>query len=184
MVNPDFYLYLSLRLDGRHAGQAMSFVRDKWAELFPNQPFSCLYLEDILTSGYQSEEKLALMMMICSILSIVIACLGLLGLTLFTARLRTKELGIRKVFGASEWHLFRMTCWQYGKWILFAVLIAWPIAYCAMHMWLQKFAYRLTVTWWLYLAAAAIVWVLAQMTVGYQVIKIVRANPVESLRYE
>ena len=119
-----------------------------------------------------------------TVLAIFIACLGLFGLASFTAEQRTKELGVRKVLGASVTGLVLLMSKEFAKWVLIANLIAFPIAYFVMNNWLQSFAYRINLTIWIFLATAGVAFVIALLTVSYQSIKASLANPIESLRYE
>jgi len=119
-----------------------------------------------------------------TVLAIFIACLGLFGLASFTAEQRTKELGVRKVLGASVTGLVLLMSKEFAKWVLIANVIAFPIAYVIMNNWLQSFAYRINLTIWIFLATAGVAFAIAILTVSYQSIKASLANPIESLRYE
>jgi len=119
-----------------------------------------------------------------AILGIFIACLGLFGLTTFAAEQRTKEIGIRKVLGASESKIFLLLSKEFIRWVLLANLIAWPLAYFAMNKWLQNFAYRIQIGIVAFLISGGTALLIAYLTVSYQSIKSARANPVDSLRYE
>jgi putative ABC transport system permease protein len=121
---------------------------------------------------------------IFSLIAIVIACLGLFGLASFTTEQRTKEIGIRKSFGASITGLIQLLCKEFSKWVFIANIIAWPVAYFAMNYWLQNFAYRINIGLGIFILAALLALVIALLTVGYQAIKAARANPIEALRYE
>ncbi|MFZ0456760.1 MAG: FtsX-like permease family protein [Ignavibacteriaceae bacterium] len=119
-----------------------------------------------------------------SILAICIACLGLYGVVSFVSENMTKEIGIRKVLGATAADLVSTLTKDFIMWTLLANIIAWPIAYYAMNKWLQSFAYRINISWWMFALSGGIALMIALTTVSFQVIKAARANPVESLRYE
>jgi putative ABC transport system permease protein len=122
--------------------------------------------------------------LVFSVLAVCIACLGLFGLTAFTVSQRTKEIGIRKVHGASIPSIILMLSKDFTKWVLLAIIIACPIAYLAMTRWLQNFAYRTQLGWSAFVISGLLAIVIAILTVSYQSIKAARANPIDSLRYE
>jgi putative ABC transport system permease protein len=119
-----------------------------------------------------------------SLLAIFIACLGLFGLAAFMIEQRTREIGIRKVLGASVPGLLGLLSTQFTKWVLIANLVAWPVAWYAMNRWLENFAYRIEIVWWFYLIAGGLAMLIALITVFSQAVRAALANPVESLRYE
>jgi putative ABC transport system permease protein len=131
-----------------------------------------------------AEQRLGKIFLIFSILTIFIACIGLLGLAAFATEQRTKEIGIRKVLGASVPNLVTLLSKDFSKWVLLANLIAWPAAYFAMNEWLQDFAYRVNIGWWVFALAGGLALLIALLTVSSQAIKAALANPVEALRYE
>ena len=118
------------------------------------------------------------------ILSILIACMGLFGLALFTTQQRIKEIGIRKVLGAPTEHIMSLLAKEFLKWIVVANFIAWPVAYLVMNRWLQNFAFRIQIGWVHFLATGGISFAIAMLTISYQILKTATANPVDSLRYE
>jgi len=118
------------------------------------------------------------------VFAILIGCLGLFGLVTYAAEQRTKEIGVRKILGASVSGIVTMLSKDFAKLILIASLIAFPIAWWAMHKWLQGFAYRITISWWVFIVAAATATVIAMITISFQAIKAAIANPVRSLRTE
>jgi len=119
-----------------------------------------------------------------SLLAIIIGCLGLFGLASFTAEQRTKEIGIRKVLGASLSNILVLLSREFTKWVLVANIIAWPIAYFSMNRWLDNFVYQVNIGWTVFVLAAILTFVIALLTVSYQSIKSALANPADSLRYE
>jgi len=117
-------------------------------------------------------------------IGLVIACLGLVGLASFTTLRRKKEIGIRKVLGASVSSIVNLLSREFTKWVLLANIIAWPIAWYAMNQWLENFAYRIEISWWVFVLAGGVALVVALLTVSWQAINAALANPVESFRYE
>jgi putative ABC transport system permease protein len=155
-----------------------------WKEIDPGHPFDFFFLDSFFDSQYRSEERLNSIIAWFSGLAIVIACLGLLGLSSFMAEQRTKEIGIRKVLGASVsnviGHIFR----EFFILIAIANVLAWPLAYYLMHRWLQGFAFRAPLGWEVFFAAGTSVLVITLLTVGWQILRAATADPVKSLRYE
>ncbi len=130
------------------------------------------------------ERKLSQVFTIFSGLAIFIACLGLLGLVAFSAQQRTKEIGIRKVLGASAPQIIFLLSRDFTRLVLIAIVIAWPIAWYSMHQWLQDFAYRIQISWWIFALAGVAALLIALITVSFQAIKASLANPVKALRTE
>ena len=150
----------------------------------PSYPFSYSFFDEVFEQAYFTEQRMGRVFGAFAILGIFIACLGLFGLTAFAAEQRTKEIGIRKVLGASDSKIFLLLSKEFISWVLLANLIAWPIAYFAMNKWLQNFAYRIHIGIIAFLISGGTALLIAYLTVSYQSIKSARANPVESLRYE
>jgi putative ABC transport system permease protein len=133
---------------------------------------------------YRAEVKLRTIFSYFTGFAIFIACLGLFGLASFTAEQRTKEIGIRKVLGSSIVGILFLLIKEFTKWVVVANIVAWPLAYFALHRWLQHFAYRTEMSLWMFLLSGVLALMIALITVGYQAVKAARANPVMSLRYE
>lgn len=148
------------------------------------KPFSYYFLDDAFNELYKSEERMERMLLIFTLLAIFISCLGLLGLATFTAEQRTKEIGIRKVLGASVASVVTLLSKDFLKLVMVAIVIATPIAYYCMDKWLQDFAYRIEISWWIFALAGALAIVIAFLTVGYQAIKAALMNPIKSLKTE
>jgi putative ABC transport system permease protein len=147
-------------------------------------PFSYRFMDDSFAQMYKSEQRAGKIALIFSVLAIFIACLGLFGLATFIAEQRTKEIGVRKVLGASVPNLVSMLSKDFLKLVAIASLIAFPVAWWAMHKWLQDFAYRIRIEWWVFVLAAFIALLIALLTVSVQAIKAAVANPIKSLRTE
>jgi putative ABC transport system permease protein len=175
---------LSLRLEGRSVGPALSSIAAKWKELFPGQPLEYSFLGDEFNSQYDEDKRFGQVFGLSSLLAILIACLGLLGLASFSAERRTREIGIRKVFGASVPNIAKMLTGEFLSWVLLANLIAWPLTWIIMSQWLQRFAYRTTMDFWPLGLAAVCVLAIALATVSYRAVRSATADPVVSIRHE
>lgn len=159
-------------------------VKTQWAKMGAEEPLSYSFLDERFNNTYQSEQKIGLILGIFAGLTIFVACLGLFGLATFTAEQRTKEIGIRKVLGASVAQITTLLSKDFFRLVLIAILIASPIAWYAMNKWLQDFAYRITIEWWVFALAGLLAILIAVLTVSFQAIKAALANPVKSLRTE
>jgi putative ABC transport system permease protein len=179
-----YVYYLSVKIRGGDIPETLAFLKETWGKFSPNYPIDYSFFDDIFDSAYRSEYRLGSMFNIFSLLAVVIACLGLFGLAAFTAEQRTKEIGIRKVLGASGASIFVLLSKEFAKWMLISSLIAWPIAYFAMTAWLQNFAFRAPLAPWIFVAATGVAAVVALGTVASQTVKVASTNPVNVLRYE
>ena len=175
---------ISLRINSENLSNTMDLIKNTWKKLAPNLIFEYYFLDEDFDKLYKSETTASQVIGYFTVLSIFIACLGLFGLASFIADQRTKEIGIRKVNGASISSIIMLLSKDFTKWIVVAFIIACPIAWYTMNKWLQDFAYRININWWIFIASGALALAIALFTVGYQAIKVAKANPVESLRYE
>lgn len=175
---------LSVRVRPGDLPKTLGFLEDKWREFTNNQPFEYVFFDDQFDMLYKAEIQAGKVITAFACLAVLIACLGLLGLASFTASQRTKEIGIRKVLGATTPGILVLLNKDFVKRVLVANLIAWPLAYYAMNKWLQNFAYRIRISIWMFIAAAVIALFIALFTVSYQTVRAARGNPVDSLRYE
>ena len=162
----------------------MGRLETKWKELAPNRPFNFLFLDESFDSQYRAEERLQSVTLYFSILAVFIGCLGLFGMASFTAEQRTKEIGIRKVMGASASGIVRLLSREFVTLVVLANVIAWPAAYVFLSRWLSNFAYRMQVGWVVFAAAGVLALLIALLTVSFQALKAALADPVASLRYE
>ena len=162
----------------------LATVKKRWTDLGSEEPFTYSFLDDRFNNTYQSEQKIGWILAIFAGLTIFVACLGLFGLAKFTAEQRTKEIGIRKVLGASVAGIVNLLSIDFLKLVLAAFIIASPIAWYIMNKWLQDFAYRINITAWVFVLAALLAVVITIITVSFQAMKAAVANPVKSLRTE
>jgi putative ABC transport system permease protein len=179
-----YVYYLSVKIRGGNIPETLGFLKDSWGKFSPNYPIDYSFFDDIFDSAYRSEYRLGSMFNVFSLLAVAIACLGLFGLSAFTAEQRTKEIGIRKVLGASGTSIFVLLSKEFAKWVFVSSFIAWPIAYIAMRTWLQNFAYKVPLTPWIFIAATGAAAAVALGTVASQTVRVASANPVNVLRYE
>lgn len=175
---------LLVRTDGAHVAQTISALQTKWKTIAPHRPFEYRFLDEDYQKMYDSEMRLGHVLKIFSGLAILLACLGLIGLSTYSAQQRVKEIGIRKVMGASVFNLVRLLSKDFVVLSFVAILIAFPIAWWATYQWLQEFAYRITISWWVFGFAALIAIVITVLSVSFQAIKSALINPVKSLRSE
>jgi ABC-type antimicrobial peptide transport system permease subunit len=184
VLNPDLLQIISVRIQPGDVRGTIDFIQQKWVETFPEEEFEYSFLDDRINLLYEGEGKMRQIFFVFATLSIFVACLGLFGLAAFTAQQRTKEMGVRKVLGASEINVFVLLSKEFTKWVFVANIIAWPLAYYVMTKWLQNFAFRMYMGLWPFVLAAILAFVIALMTVSYQSIRTALTNPIDSLRYE
>lgn len=184
VVDPGQFRYLICRIAPRDYSSTLKFLEAKWEEVYPGVPFDYSFLDADLNEKYVSEAKFGGRMEIFSGLAVMIACLGLFGLSSFSVEERTKEIGVRKVLGASVPGIVRLLSKEFLGVVLFGNIIAWPVAYYLMWKWLHVFAYRTEMSVWVFLSAGGIALLVAAATVSVRAIKAATTNPVESLRYE
>jgi putative ABC transport system permease protein len=183
-IRPEWYSYASVKVSTADIVATLSFLEDCWQKFAPNRPFEYSFLDESFDELYRAEERLRIILRYFALLAIFIACLGIYGLTAFTIEQRTREIGIRKVLGATVTNITALLSKDFVKLVLLANLIAWPIAWYAMNKWLQNFAYRTEIGWLVFALAGGMALLIALLTVSAQAIKAALANPVEALRYE
>jgi putative ABC transport system permease protein len=162
----------------------LASMETKWNKFNTGEPFTFSFMDDLYNKTYAAEQNTGTILNIFALLTILVACLGLFGLVTYTAEQRTKEIGIRKVLGASVTSVTKMLSKDFIKLVVIACLIAFPLSWWAMNQWLQSFAYRINISWWIFLAAGVIAILIALITVSFQAIRAAMANPVKSLRSE
>lgn len=181
---PDALFAVSVRIQPQGMRETINRIDKVWSALFPANLFEYEFLDERIASLYQQEQKVYTAFKLFSGIAILIGCLGLYGLVAFTAMQRTKEVGIRKVLGASVSNIVSLFSKDFIKLVLLANVIAWPLAYYAMNQWLENFAYRIEVNGWVFAIAGAAAILITMLTISYQAIKAALANPVKSLRTE
>ncbi len=185
-------LYMTLQPEGglifkiktTNIAGLLATMKKQWDSYKTDEPFSYSFMDDLFSKTYATEEKTGTILNIFSVLIIFVACLGLFGLATYTAEQRTKEIGIRKVLGASVTQVTQMLSKEFLKLVFIASLIAFPVSWWAMNKWLQSFAYRIDIKWWVFAVAGFAALLVALITVSFQAIKAAVANPVKSLRTE
>ncbi len=178
------YDYLLVKINSQDFRETLSFIEQKWQVIAPHRPFEFAFLDQEFDALYRSEERVGQLFFVFAGLAIAIACLGLFGLASFTAEQRTKEIGIRKVLGASIPEILLLLSKEFTRLVAIAFVVALPFAYVAMNSWLQNFAYRIDIGALTYIFAGVVTIAIALATVSYQAIKTALANPIEALRYE
>jgi putative ABC transport system permease protein len=176
--------YISARVRAGEISSAINKVQKQWKNFTRDTPFEYSFLDEEFGALYRSEQRMSVIFTLFTALSIFVACLGLFGLTAYSAERRRKEIGIRKVLGASVQNVVAMLSGEFVKMILIASLIAFPVAWLAMNKWLEEFAYRINIEWWVFVIAGAVTMFIALATVCFQSVKAAIANPVNSLRTE
>ncbi len=182
--DPSYFDTLAIRIHPENSAGTLSLLREKWKELDPIRPFEFLYLDVMIDRLYGAEERLSDIFSSFSVFAIFIACLGLFGMASFAAEQRTKEIGIRKVLGASVPGVVVLLSKDFLKLIVAANIIAWPLAYFGMNKWMQNFAYKSGIGVWIFVYTAILAVGIALATVSYQSIKAALLNPVEAIKYE
>ena len=181
---PDRFRYLTLTVGSDNLAETLSFVKQTHASLFPDLPYNAFFLDTAFANQYHFEEQFNRIIGLFSLLGIFIACLGMFGLAAYLLESRTKEVGIRKTLGASLPNLMLLLTKAFMLWVLFGIVLAWPIAYVALSRWLDSFAYHIPLEWPPFVVAAVLSLAIALLTVSYHVIKTATRNPVKALRYE
>jgi putative ABC transport system permease protein len=176
--------YAFIRIKPEGVKSTLATIETTWKEIVPNYPFQYEFLDDMFRHQYTDEWKIKTLFQYFSGLAIFISSIGLCGLAAFIAQRRTKEIGIRKVAGATVLNIIGLMLKDFARWLFLATIIAIPIAYYAMSKWLGNFAYRTNVSWTIFASASLFVFMIAMFTVSWQAIRAATANPVESLRYE
>ena len=175
---------VSVKVNPDNIDKKLEEIENVWHKFAGNQAFEYVFFDEEFAKAYEAEKRTGIIVTVFSALAILIACLGLLGLAAFTTEQRTKEVGIRKILGASVPGIVVLLLKDFVKWVLISNIIAWPIAYFALNKWLEDFAYRINIDILAFIAASLTAITIAVITVSYQAIKAATANPVKSLRYE
>ena len=184
VIAPGWFTDVYIRIKPENAPETLGFLEKTLTGFAPDFPLEYSFLDEDIDNLYKTEQRIGNFVRYGTFLAIFIACLGLFGLASFTAEKRTKEIGIRKVLGASVSGIVLLLTKEFTKWVILANLIAWPIAYYVMNKWLQNFAYHINIGVWTFLLSAALALVTALITISFQAAKTAASNPVDSLRYE
>lgn len=176
--------YYSIKFSAKNIRESMEKFEEEWKAMFPGNPFNYFFLDDHYNQQYQADQQFGKVFGIFSALAIFIACLGLFGLSSLTAIQRTKEIGVRKVMGASITSILGLVSKDYVILMLCAIVVAIPVAWWVMTVWLEGFANRIPLSWWIFVIPSLMVVAIAHLTVGVHTLKAARTNPIKSLRYE
>jgi putative ABC transport system permease protein len=184
IIYPEVVAKVAVKVRTADLPNTIAFLKDTWNSFSPEYPFDYNFLDENFEKMYRSENKLSGLLWIFTGMAIFVGCMGLFGLATFSAEQRTKEIGIRKVLGASAGNITAMLSKTFLKPVFIASVLAFPIGWWVMNKWLQDFAYRVNISWWVFVLAAFITLLIAMITISFQAIKAAIANPVHSLRSE
>jgi putative ABC transport system permease protein len=184
LLNPNAGRCYSLKIDMKDARTTVASIEEAYQSVFLGNPFEHFFLDEFVDSQYTADRHFRRIFTLFALLAIFIACLGLLGLASFATLQRTKEIGIRKILGASDDQMIYLLSKDFMQLVLIANLIAWPLAYFAVEQWLENYTFRIDISPWLFLLPSVLVVVIALLTVSMQTIRSARTNPVKALRYE
>lgn len=174
----------AVKVGTQNVRETIQFVNSRYDEYFPGNPFEYFFLDEYFDQQYKADVLFARVFGLFSGMAIFVTCLGILGLSAFNVARRKKEIGVRKVLGASVGRIFYLVTNEYIKWVVLSSLISWPISWFIMNRWLHNFAHHIEIGWWVFALAGAVALVVALLTVSWQATRAAMANPVDSLRYE
>jgi putative ABC transport system permease protein len=183
-IYPQVTVKVAVKINTADVKNTIAFITAAWNKFSPGYPLDYKFMDESYGKMYGAEEKLGSLIWIFTIMAIFIGCMGLFGLAAFSAEQRVKEIGIRKVLGASVFSITALLSKSFARLVLISSLIAFPIAWWAMNKWLEDFSYRVTIGWWVFVAAGLVALIIALITVSFEAIKAAVANPVKSLRTE
>ena len=175
---------ITVKVSPKNLSSTLAQIESKWKELIPNRPYNYYFLDEFFDRQYRSEQRFGKLFFNFAVLAIFISCLGLLGLASYSTLQRTREIGIRKVLGASVPGIVNLLSVDFLKLVTASFFIAMPLAWYFMHKWLQDFAYRIDISWWIFVLAGILAIMIAIATISFQAIKAAMSNPVKSLRSE
>ncbi len=189
-IKPVIYLasvslsYFTIQTDGRNMQSKLNTIKQLFDQNFPGNPFEYFFADEKYNQQYLSQKQLGKLFIASAFIAVLIACMGLFGLAAFSARQRIKEIGIRKVLGASVTSIMILLSKDFLKLVIFSIVLASPLAYFAMQKWLQSFAYKTSISWWIFALSGSIAIIIALLTISFQAVKAALANPAESLKVE
>ena len=175
---------MSVKIKSQQYSQAITFMQSAWKKVLPEYAFKYEFLDDHFKEIYKTDSQISQMLAIMAGLAILISCLGLFGLASFSAEKRTKEIGIRKILGASVKDVVFLLSKHFIGLVLIANLIAWPLAWLVLNRWIQEYAYRVAISWWVFVLAGFVALIIAVLTVSFHAINAALSNPVKALRTE
>ncbi|MEO6303676.1 MAG: ABC transporter permease [Bacteroidia bacterium] len=178
------YSDVCVKIDGARTEEALAYTKSVWEKIIPNYPYEYQFLDDHFAQMYEADKKVSKVVSILAALAILIACMGLLGLASYSTEKRVKEIGIRKVLGASVLNVVSLLSKDFIKLVIVANIIAWPLGWWVVSKWLQDFAYRIDMSWWIFALAGLSSLLIALLTVSTQTLKAAKNNPVKNLRIE
>ena len=183
-MTPDAEGFLSVRFTGAEASATIGQVKANWNKFFPGNTFEYFFLDDHFNKQYKADQRFGQVFGLFTTLAILVACLGLFGLASFTTLQRTREIGIRKVLGASVSGILKLLYREFALLLLIAFVVAIPLAWLTISNWLQNYAFRINIHWMFFVLPFIVILVIALLTVSFQSVKAALANPVKSLRTE
>ena len=183
-IEPQGCGLLTVNVDGHHIPTTIAAIESRWKQLVPDKPFTYYFLDEFFDKQYRAEDRFGTLFLYFAALAIFISCLGLMGLASYSTVQRTKEIGIRKVVGASVGQIVYLLSRDFLLLVLIAFVVSAPIAGWLIEGWLKGFAYRIPVYWWIFAIAGLLAVIIAVLTVSFQAMKAAVANPVNSLRSE
>jgi ABC-type antimicrobial peptide transport system permease subunit len=183
-IDPDYFTEVVIRIKPNDQNNTISEIEKIWDNYYSGEPFEYQFLDEELDQLYRPEQRMGTIFNLFSLLAILISCMGLFGMSSFMAEQRTKEIGIRKTYGSSLFNIFMLINGSFVKWILIANLIAWPLAWFSMNKWLESYAFRTSISWWIFLLAGAVSIIIGFITVTYQSLRAASTNPADTLHYE
>jgi putative ABC transport system permease protein len=183
-INNDFPVYIYVKIDPADLNKTLNYIEAEWYNIVPDFPYEFTFLDEMLSNLYLNDRKMGSIFLSFTLLAILISVLGLYGLTSFTAEVRTKEIGVRKVMGARVSDILWLLSRQFSKLILIANFIAWPLAYYLVSLWLQNFSYRVEISFAIFLAAGLGTLIVALAAISFQTVKAAMSDPAKALKYE
>jgi putative ABC transport system permease protein len=183
-ISPDHFTEVVIRIKPEDHDRTIKEIENIWNNHYNGEPFEYRFLDEELDQLYRPEQRMGIIFNIFSLLAILISCMGLFGMASFMTELRTKEIGIRKTYGSSMLNIFLLINGSFFRLILVANIIAWPLAWFAMHKWLENYAYRTAISWWIFPLAGIISIAIGFITVTFQSLRAASTNPAETLHYE
>jgi len=184
LCNPNQRNYYSVKFAAAQTGQTIEIIKKAWDRYFPQDPFNYFFLDESFGRQYKADTRFGATFGLFATLAIIIACFGLLGLSAYNVLQRTREIGIRKVLGATEQSLVFLLSKEFLWLVLISLIIAIPLSWYVMYSWLQDYAYRISIEWWVFALGGFLALAIALFTVGVQAARAAITNPIKSLRTE